>query len=85
MGADCCSFPMFKLVVKEADVKGCFRYTNTVSPCLKTLYFYGPPVLDQLLSMLLCHILQVQAQDFPLLWHVPIIKMPCFARIGFCL
>ena len=31
MGADCCPFPMLKLVSKEADVKGSFRYVNTVS------------------------------------------------------
>ena len=31
MGADCCDgFPTMTLVTKEADVKGCFRYTNTV-------------------------------------------------------
>ena len=31
MGTDCCdSFPTMTLVTKEADVKGCFRYTNTV-------------------------------------------------------
>ena len=24
---------MLTLVTKEADVKGCFRYTNTVRPC----------------------------------------------------
>lgn len=28
--ANCCNFPNITLVTKEADVKGCFRYTNTV-------------------------------------------------------
>lgn len=32
MGAEACDcFPSLTLVTKEADVKGCFRYTNTVS------------------------------------------------------
>ena len=31
MGAEACNcFPSLTLVWKEADVKGCFRYTNTV-------------------------------------------------------
>ena len=31
MGAEACDcFPSMTLVSKEADVKGCFRYTNTV-------------------------------------------------------
>ena len=31
MGAEACDcFPSMTLVAKEADVKGCFRYTNTV-------------------------------------------------------
>ena len=34
MGADCCpQFPMSTLVTKEADFRGCFRYTNIVSSC----------------------------------------------------
>ena len=32
MGQEACNcFPSLTLVWKEADVKGCFRYTNTVS------------------------------------------------------
>ena len=31
MGSEACNcFPSMTLVSKEADVKGCFRYTNTV-------------------------------------------------------
>ena len=31
MGTEACNcFPSMTLVAKEADVKGCFRYTNTV-------------------------------------------------------
>jgi len=37
MGADCCSFPMTTLVTKEADVKGCFRYTNTYPTAIELL------------------------------------------------
>lgn len=35
MGADCCPvFPMHTFVSKEADFRGCFRYTNIVRPPL---------------------------------------------------
>lgn len=56
MGAEACNcFPSLTLVWKEADVKGCFRYTNTVSISL--------PLTETFCGYLLtfCHHLHVSS------------------------
>ena len=46
MGAECCpDFSMHTLVTKEADFRGCFRYTNIVrhhSDCLCRFRVFSP-------------------------------------------
>lgn len=51
MGADCCpAFPMSTLVAKEADFRGCFRYTNIVSSFDLTLLLSCPSHIHDVLG-----------------------------------